>query len=81
MVDFILVVKEQVGVYEISGNMKKTKPLAKGKFKTHDELIENIIRLRNERNMSYASVARNCGISRTTVVKILKLVECGEMVA
>jgi len=44
---------------------------AKGKYQTNEELIEHVFRLRNERNMSFASVARCCQISRTTVQKIL----------
>ncbi|MFK5948014.1 MAG: hypothetical protein QM500_04480 [Methylococcales bacterium] len=56
-------------------HIKKTRSLAKGKFQTHDELIQNVVRLRHERGMSYASVARNCGISSTTAIKILKLVK------
>ena len=52
--------------------MKKTRSLATGKFTTYELLVENVVRLRHERGMSYASVARNCGISSTTAVKILK---------
>ena len=54
--------------------MTKTRSLAKGKFHTREELIMNAFRLRHEWGMSYASIARNCGISNTTAVKILKSV-------
>lgn len=44
---------------------------ATGKFNTSEELIENVMRLRIQRKMSFASVARCCHVSRTTVIKIL----------
>ena len=56
--------------------MNKSRPHATGKFDTHEELVQNALRLRKDRKMSYQSVARNCGISKTTAEKILKLIEC-----